>query len=471
MFEIYGNEPLKQWQKNRKLIVDDLNIGDQVRFSNKLCGPHHLFTKVYEVSETKESVTDLAGRVYQTNTYASGSALVFSEELPFAPGQVWKVSYVTTEGAEVTNGFFGDKEVQQSGSSLYIGDTSVSNIPYCIWNNGRVNVHTSWPNGAKLAYFKIACVSGTLVETVTEVNKVCNIPNILLTREMMGLADDWTSLTMPIEVYAEVNGKPVHKVLPVAVEHKPADYIYEENTHEAVLFEVTDAEFTVENGTGQYQAEASVDGPLSMDKKYTVVWDGVTYENLIPYISENLTAVGATYEEFISGAPSYPFMIGIPDGVPVIIAMDTTLIADESITTVTHSFSIAKAEEVPCNLNPKWMPEVKSGPLVVEYDLDNYPYVSDEKTRGLIIQAAINNDRVIIVDSTNLGTNYSPFKSEILGWKVIKAEACSGSVYQLVSAYAVTSENKSEWSMQCINLLGNLSDDELAALSVAFPFA
>lgn len=471
MFEIFGNEPLKQWQKNRKLIVDDLNVGDQVRFSNKLCGPHHLFTKVYEETTPITAERNVAGSTYQSNKLSSAANVQnkFAEALPFALGQVWKVTYLDADGVEINeNAYNYNLSVEEGGGDFYIGDSVLRAMPFCIFGNGVVRVTSAVIDTA--AYLKITCISGSITEVVGETQvKFVDIPNILLTREMMGLADDWTSLTMPIEVYAErhplvsiagteyisdkvtdagyigyshnisefrigqkwricaldadkneiagasyesvvqenedglyvgdysyenvpmwvrndgitnrdrtwateigvqyikitgISGtfadvddwEPVHKVIPVAVEHKPAGWIYSENARYSKVLDTGDLEYVMnEMGVAQAMVQPS---PISIavGTKYDVVWNGKTYSDLTGCMfelsaEEQAVGIGASLQELTSGTSEYPFGIFTLMGTMVIVTHDAG----------TNSCIINMAEETPCTLNPKWIGSGGSG--------------------------------------------------------------------------------------------------------------
>ena len=51
MFEIYGGQKtLKQWSKNQKLIVNELPLGAEVQFFNKVDEEHPLQTPVYDIT-------------------------------------------------------------------------------------------------------------------------------------------------------------------------------------------------------------------------------------------------------------------------------------------------------------------------------------------------------------------------------------------------------------------------------------
>lgn len=131
------------------------------------------------------------------------------------------------------------------------------------------------------------------------------------------------------------------------------DKPFGEEIDNEVIYDATNVEFFYSNDYG-YATSGYLTGHLrgiTVGSVYTVVWDGVTYSNLVAHDSDGYPAIGAVYTETDEEMP-FSICTGEFDGVGFmgIYTYDDAM---------THSISISEAVKVVRKLDKKYLSDLQ----------------------------------------------------------------------------------------------------------------
>lgn len=171
-----------------------------------------------------------------------------------------------------------------------------------------------------------------------------------------------TSITIP-----GYTGFPVVKTIPC--EYMPEGYPKVE-MGDVTVYEGVDVPFE-SVGSGQWASAERTTFELIIGEKYTVVWDGVEYKDLVAFNSDGEAAIGAYFNEWSDDMPFTIWNYGGGD-------MRTNSDAE------THSVKITQLGEVVTPMDPKFLPS--NGLVITEVEPNSYVANMDfTKARDSII--------------------------------------------------------------------------------------
>lgn len=282
--------------------------------------PDHIKNRPFG-EETVE--TNIEGMTFGTFPHAdpyagSTSAVAHGLNIPFAPGQVWTVTYkIGSNGAESTLQNF---EVQQyDDGTLYIGDYPVADGGELYITSSDVCYNESWARMIAPYDIKLVGVSGSVTETALKKIDPKFIP-------------EWN----------ELNG------IPFGEETEMVTYL------EPYTFDAS-------SNAGWVQLPFTNTEKVVVGTVLTVLWDGKTYECV------------ASSDEGISrefGNAKLRYSNGNDTGEPFHITINSPTYYVCVAETGTHTVSVVGYEAVVKKIDPKYLPEWN--------DIENAPF--GEKT-------------------------------------------------------------------------------------------
>ena len=176
---------------------------------------------------------------------------------------------------------------------------------------------------------------------------------------------------------------------------------YAETINTVIIPENTVTNF-VQCGPNVYVSTIPLDGvlPFELEQTYTVVWNGVTYENVCTALDPNSTSgfatLGSVFMDFINGVNAYPFGILIYDNEGMVADIITSDFSES------HTVKVTGFVTEICQLDRKYIAE----------HLDSLPTYAGRNVKGQVF--TIDGEEITAENGAEIFNNYS--SNIAVGW-------------------------------------------------------